>query len=100
MSTLTEDNLTGINHGELYSNLPLKYLAASSLIGDKVRNEKDEHLGVIKDIMIDITTGKIEYFVIEFGGFLGIGIKYFAIPFALLRVDPVKQIFIFNQKKE
>jgi sporulation protein YlmC with PRC-barrel domain len=100
MNTLSKDNLTGINHGELYSNLPLKYLTATSMIGDKVRNDEDEHLGEIKDILIDLTTGKVEYFVIEFGGFLGIGIKYFAIPFALLRVDAGKQVFIFNQKKE
>jgi sporulation protein YlmC with PRC-barrel domain len=100
MTTLENDNLTGINHGELYSNLPLKYLTASSMIGEKVHNEKDERLGEIRDIMIDISTGKIEYFVIEFGGFLGIGIKYFAIPFALLRVDPEKKVFVFNQSRE
>jgi sporulation protein YlmC with PRC-barrel domain len=98
--SLTEDDLTGVNHGELYSNSPLKYLTAKSIIGDKVHNETDEHMGEIKDIMIDVTTGKIEYFIIEFGGFLGIGIKYFAIPFSLLRVDPVKKLFIFKEKRK
>jgi sporulation protein YlmC with PRC-barrel domain len=100
MNNLEKDNLTGINQGPLLPNLPLKYLTASSIIGDKVHNEGDEHMGVIKDIMIDVTTGKIEYYVIEFGGFLGIGIKYFAIPFNLLRVDAAKKIYVFNQKKE
>ena len=97
---LEKDNLTGINHGDLFSNQPLKYLTASSIIGDKVHNEKDEHMGEIKDIMIDITTGKIDYLVIEFGGFLGIGIKYFAIPFDLLKIDAAKKLFVFNQKRE
>ncbi len=97
---LTEDDLTGINHGELYSNSPLKYLTVLSIIGDKVHNEIDEHMGEIKDIMIDLITGKIDYFIIEFGGFLGIGIKYFAIPFDLLQVDPDKKLFIFRQKRE
>jgi hypothetical protein len=50
--------------------------------------------------MLDINTGKIDYFVIEFGGFLGIGIKYFAIPFRLLQVDPEKKAFIFDQSKD
>ena len=100
MDNITKDNLTGKNHGKLFPNTPLKYLTASSMIGDKVHNGKDEHLGHIKDIMIDISTGKIDYYVIEFGGFLGIGIKYFAIPFGFLQVDPVKGIFLFNQKKE
>jgi sporulation protein YlmC with PRC-barrel domain len=57
-------------------------------------------MGDIKDIMIDVATGKIHYYVVEFGGFLGIGKKYFAIPFAMLRVDPVKKIYVFNQSKE
>jgi len=100
MSTIKDDNLSGWNEGEIFPNLPLRYLTASSIIGDKVRNKKDEHLGEIKDIMLDISTGKIDYFVIEFGGFLGIGIKYFAIPLRLLKVDPEKKAFIFDQSKE
>ena len=75
-------------------------LTASAIIGEKVRNHADEHLGEIKDVMLDITTGTIRYFVIEFGGFLGIGEKYFAIPFGLLEYDRRKGIFIMNQKRE
>jgi sporulation protein YlmC with PRC-barrel domain len=100
MDNLQNDNLTGTNTGDIFPNLPLKYLTASSVIGDKVHNTKDEHLGEIKDIMLDIQTGKIDYFVIEFGGFLGIGVKYFAIPFRLVRVDPARKLFVFNQSKE
>jgi sporulation protein YlmC with PRC-barrel domain len=100
MNSFQKDNLTGANPGGLFPNLPLKYLTASSIMSDKVHNETGEHLGEIKDIMIDLTTGKIDYFVIEFGGFLGIGIKYFAIPFGLLRVDPDKKVFLFDQSKE
>ncbi len=100
MDELSKDNLTGMNQGPLYANTPLKYLTASSIIGDKVHNSQDEHMGEIKDIMVDITTGKIDYYVIEFGGFLGIGIKYFAIPFGLLRVDAEKKRFLFDQKRE
>jgi sporulation protein YlmC with PRC-barrel domain len=100
VNNLDGDNLTGANQGALYSNTPLKYLTASSIIGDKVHNEIDEHLGEIKDIMIDVITGKIDYFIIQFGGFLGIGIKYFAIPFHLVRVDPARRLFIFKQGRE
>lgn len=100
MNELNDDNLSGRNEGDIFPNVPLKYLTASSIIGDKVRNDKDEHLGEIKDIMLNISSGKIDYFVIEFGGFLGIGIKYFAIPFRLVRVDAGKKMFVFNQSKE
>ncbi|MEO6316325.1 MAG: PRC-barrel domain-containing protein [Chitinophagaceae bacterium] len=100
MDTLQQDNLTGVNNGPLLPNLPLRYLTATSVIGDKVQNNEGAHMGEIKNIMLDITTGKIEYFVIEFGGFLGIGTKYFAIPFALLRVDAEKKVFVFNKSRE
>jgi sporulation protein YlmC with PRC-barrel domain len=100
MTSLITDDLTGVNHEGAHPNLPLKYLTASSVIGDKVRNEKGENMGKIEDLMIEITTGKIEYVVIEFGGFLTIGEKYFAIPFGLLKVDPDKKMFIFDQSRE
>jgi sporulation protein YlmC with PRC-barrel domain len=100
MDTLTQDNLSGTNREGLYSNLPLKYLTASTIMSDKVRNPKGEHMGSIKDIMINIITGTVEYYVIEFGGFLGFGIKYFAIPFKLLEVDAANKQFIFNKDVE
>ncbi len=100
MDTLQNENLTGINREGAHPNVPLKFLTATSVIGDKVHNAAGEHIGKIEDIMIDITNGKIEYVVIAFGGFLTIGEKYFAIPFRLLQVDTENKAFIFNQPKE
>ncbi len=97
---LKKENLTGVNPKGTHPNVPLKFLAATSIIGDKVHNEKGEDLGKIEDIMVDVTTGKIEYVVIAFGGFLTIGEKYFAIPFRLLKVDQENKAFIFNQSRE
>lgn len=57
-------------------------------------------MGTIEDIMLDINSGKVEYVVIKFGGFLTINEKYFAIPWKLLTVDPAKKAFILNQSKE
>ena len=98
MPDIIADNLTGKNNEALFANSPLKYLTASSIIGDKVHNNDNEHLGTIKDIMLNVNTGNIEYYII--GGFLGIGVKYFAIPFRLLKVDEVNKSFIFEQSKE
>lgn len=94
------ENLTGVNREGAHPNIPLRYLTASSIIGDKVYNDKNENMGKIEDIMLDITKGTIEYVVIEFGGFLTIGEKYFAIPFSLLKVDPERKAFVFNQSRE
>lgn len=62
-------------------------LSATTLIGDPVRNTAGDDLGKLEDLMIDLDTGCIVYAVISFGGFLGLGDKLFAIPWASLRVD-------------
>lgn len=95
-----KDNLSGENKGALLPNQRGRYLTASSLAGDKVVNGQVEHLGEIKDIMLDLETGKIDYFVIEFGGFLGMGVKYFAIPLRLLKLDAPNKRFVFEQSRE
>jgi sporulation protein YlmC with PRC-barrel domain len=97
---LSKDNLTGENQGPLLPNQKGRYLTASSLTGDKVVNPAGEHLGEIKDVMLDLEAGNIDYFIIEFGGFLGLGVKYFAIPLRLLVLDAPNKRFIFNQSRE
>lgn len=97
---LEDDNLSGVNKGALLPNLSGRFLTASSLIGDKVVNPQGEHMGEIKEIMLDLEAGKIDYIVIEFGGFLGMGVKYFAIPFRVLKLDAPNKRFIFNSSRE
>jgi sporulation protein YlmC with PRC-barrel domain len=95
-----KDNLTGENQGALLPNQRGRFLTASSISGDKVVNPAGEHMGEIKEIMLDLEAGKIDYYVIEFGGFLGLNIKYFAIPFRLLKLDAANKRFIINQSRE
>ncbi len=95
-----KDNLSGENKGPLLPNQRGRYLTASSLEGDKVVNPGGEHLGEIKEIMLDMESGRIDYYVIEFGGFLGLGVKYFAIPFRLLKLDAPNKHFVFELAKE
>ena len=52
--------------------------------GSKVINVKEEHIGIIEEVIIDPEKGKIAYVVLSFGGFLGIGSKLFAIPWEAL----------------
>jgi sporulation protein YlmC with PRC-barrel domain len=100
MKTFEADNLSGKNHEGAHPNSPVKFLTTSSIIGDKVINPKGERLGTIKDIMIELNGGKIEYIVVEFGGFLGIGEKYFALPFSLFKVDAKHECFSVDQSKD
>src|SRR5438046_1104153 len=71
-------------------------LSASTLSKDKVYNNAGEHLGDVHDIMIDIPTGKVAYVVLSFGGFLGVGNKFFAIPWHALTVDETNKCLRMN----
>lgn len=97
---LQRDNMTGENHAGNNANKPVKYLTASTIIGDRVYNREDETLGTIKEIMLDVRQGSIEYVVIEFGGFLGMGGKLFAVPFAALLLDTDRHAFILDRDRD
>jgi sporulation protein YlmC with PRC-barrel domain len=73
-----------------------RVLAAATLVGDRVRNQEGEDLGKIEEIMIDLSSGKVAYAVLSFGGFLGIGDKLFAVPWGALKVDHGEHQFILN----
>jgi sporulation protein YlmC with PRC-barrel domain len=97
MSTnFEQDNKSGKNHEGVNANWPVKYLTASSITGDDVLNEKDEKIGVIKDVMLDISRGMIEYVVVECSGFLGFNDRYFALPFGVLKIKQSKRAFVIQ----
>jgi sporulation protein YlmC with PRC-barrel domain len=75
-------------------------LASGTLIGDKVVNQENEHIGKIEELMISVVDGKVAYAVMSFGGFLHFGNKFFAIPWSTLRVDEEKKRIVLNVDKE
>ncbi|AFV24786.1 antigen [Methanolobus psychrophilus R15] len=75
-------------------------LSITTIEGDKVVNEKGEDLGNIKDIMINLQDGSVSYAVLSFGGFLGLGDKYFGVPWKAIHKDPGSHNFILNVEKE
>jgi sporulation protein YlmC with PRC-barrel domain len=93
-------NMTGVNRQDPHANTPVKRLTATSIIGDKVENPNGKDLGKIQNLMINLQSGKVEYAVIEFGGFLGVGEKLFAIPFTELKVDEDAEVFVLNRDPE
>ncbi|MBS0310422.1 MAG: PRC-barrel domain-containing protein, partial [Proteobacteria bacterium] len=66
----------------MFASSPI--LSSSTISGDKVVNRQGEDLGDIKDLMIDVENGRVAYAVLEFGGFLGLGSKLFAVPLSAM----------------
>ncbi len=80
--------------------LPGNLAKGSDIIGDKVVNDQGQNLGEVHEIVIDRSTGKIAYVVVSYGGFLGIGDKYFAIPWQSFRQSPGKDKLVLNVDKD
>jgi sporulation protein YlmC with PRC-barrel domain len=75
-------------------------MGANTLIGDTVQNRQGEKLGDIKEIMLNVQTGKIAYAVLSFGGVFTIGEKLFAVPWNALQLDTVNKCLVLNASKD
>lgn len=75
-------------------------LSAGTITGDKARNSDGEALGHLEELVIDLDGGRVNYAVLASGGFLGLGEKYFAIPWDLLSVDTENHEVVIDVSKD
>lgn len=75
-------------------------LSSSSISGTNIYNRKGESLGEVKELMVDTKNGNVEYVVVSFGGFLGIGDKYFAVPMEAFQIDSKDKKFVLDANRE
>lgn len=75
-------------------------MGANTLIANGVYNVEGEDLGAIKEIMLDMRTGRVSYAVLSFGGFLGVGDKLFAVPWDALKLDTLNKRFVLDVQRE
>ncbi|MGB8475030.1 MAG: PRC-barrel domain-containing protein [Candidatus Acidiferrum sp.] len=73
--------------------------AKKTVIGCSVVNVQHKDLGKIEELVLDTGAGRIAYAVLSFGGFLGTGDKYFAIPWSALQFDLAEKRAILNVDK-
>jgi len=64
-----------------------RLIASDKVEGTAVYNRQGEHLGKVYNLMIDKYTGQVNYAVMSFGGFLGIGDSYHPLPWHVLNYD-------------
>ena len=77
-----------------------RLMGAETLIGNSVVNLKDEDLGEIKEIMLDVASGRVSYAVLSYGSILGMGAKLFAVPWSALSLDTVNKCFVLDSEKD
>lgn len=75
-------------------------MGTDTLVGNDVYNKDSVDIGDIKEIMINMNTGRVSYAVLSFGGFLGMGEKLFAVPWEALKLDTTNKRFELDVNKE
>lgn len=85
---------------------PLERDETSNLIssrrveGTAVYDTKGEKLGTVDHMMIGKRSGRVEYAVMSFGGFLGMGEQYHPLPWDVLNYDTEKDGYVVDIDKE
>jgi sporulation protein YlmC with PRC-barrel domain len=77
-----------------------RVVAASKLDGDTIYSADGKDVGKMKEIMLDMHSGRIAYVVLSSGGFLGMGDKLLAIPWHVLTLDSKQKCFKLSISSE
>jgi hypothetical protein len=64
-----------------------RLIGSDKVEGTAVRRSNGDKVGTIERVMIDKRSGKVAYAVMSFGGFLGIGDEYRALPWSVLKYN-------------
>src|SRR3546814_1709132 len=64
-----------------------RLIASNKVEGTAVYNRQGERLGSVYNFMVNKREGTVEYAVMSFGGFLGIGESYHPLPWQVLPSD-------------
>jgi len=69
-------------------------IPASRVNGTAVFNREGDKLGKVEDVAIDKVSGKVAYAILSFGGLLGLGERYYPVPWEVLRYDPERRGYV------
>ena len=94
MQTTTE---TG--SGTVATDETNRLIASNKVEGTAVYNRQGEHLGSVYNFMVDKRSGQVEYAVMRFGGFLGIGDSYHPLPWKSLTYDTSQGGYVVDLDK-
>jgi sporulation protein YlmC with PRC-barrel domain len=72
---------------------------ASKIIGTDVYDMQGRKIGDVKDVVVDPQRGSIDYAVLSFGGMMGVGTKYFAVPWKSLQANSDGKRYMLNVDK-
>jgi sporulation protein YlmC with PRC-barrel domain len=75
-------------------------MSTDMLAGIDVFNHDSEYIGDVKDIILDVHSGRVDYAILSFDGLQGLGEKLFAVPWEALLFDSGQKCFLLDVDKE
>jgi sporulation protein YlmC with PRC-barrel domain len=75
-------------------------ILASKVKGTTVYNDAGDKIGTVEDVVLDKMSNQIMFAALGFGGVMGIGEKYYPIPWSLLKYNEDKGGYIVPLNKE
>ena len=76
-----------------------RLIASNRVEGTAVYNRQSERLGTVHNFMVDKLSGQVEYAVMSFGGFLGLGESYHPLPWKVLSYDTSQNGYVVDLDK-
>jgi sporulation protein YlmC with PRC-barrel domain len=73
-----------------------RLISSDKVEGTAVRRSNGDKVGTIDHVMLDKHSGRIAYAVMSFGGFLGMGENYYALPWNSLRYNEELDAYELN----
>jgi len=75
-------------------------ILASKVKGTSVYNATGDKIGTVEDIVLDKQSNQILFAALGFGGVLGIGEKYYPVPWSMLNYDEKKGGYVAPLNKD
>jgi sporulation protein YlmC with PRC-barrel domain len=75
-------------------------ISAKRVLDKKIKDLTGERIGVVEDLILDKLSNNIMFAVVSFGGMLGMGEKYFPLPWSLLTYDVSDGNYIVNVSRD
>ena len=73
-----------------------RLIASDKVEGTEVFGRDGRRLGTLYNFMVNKVTGRVAYAVMSFGGFLGLGERFFPLPWAALSYDSTRGGYIVD----
>ncbi|EMD83263.1 PRC-barrel domain-containing protein [Pacificimonas flava] len=73
-----------------------RLIASDRVEGTRVYDRRGNRLGTIENFMVDKRSGHVEYAILSFGGFLGMGDRHYPLPWDELTYDQDEGGYVVN----